>query len=178
APAPSRVTVPAAGASAGGAAGTAALGAAAPGTGVGACSTRPSAYWVRIEGDGAPYTLRAGAARPPLPLRDCEPASIESAPAPFVSACSDAADVRRACLWASRKRAVYYDRTGTFWELEVQQYSANRAADALDGSATFLASSRARPEKLTLRVSFHVGTSVPSVPAPNIWGPAREFAEL
>jgi hypothetical protein len=141
------------------------------------CEHGPSEYWVRIEGEGAPYTLRAGAPRPPLPLRDCEPAAIETPDGVMISACASAADVRRSCWWSKAGHAVYYDRSGVFWELAAKRHTSQLVSGALDGSSTFVGHPRAREREIELTIVFHVGMNVASVPAPNVWG-SGEFARF
>jgi hypothetical protein len=120
--------------------------------------------------------LRAGAARPPLPLRVCEPAAFEHAAGTMISACSNAADVRRSCLWSNAEHGAYFDRAGVFWHLTVTKHTARRVAEAFDGSTTFVGRARGREQALELAIVFHVGTRVASFPAPDIWG-SGEFGD-
>jgi len=131
---------------------------------------------VRLEGDGQPHVLRAGAPRPGAEIRDCEPALVRQGEHQVITACADSASVRRSCFMGTDKGGFYFDRSGAAWSLTATDFSAKSSANAVDGAASMRGTSRGRQETLALRVTFHVGTSVAGVAVPNLWGKG-EFGE-
>jgi hypothetical protein len=140
-----------------------------------ACPAASADLFLRIIGDGAPQTLRAGAARPPRSIRNCEPASVGDEPT--VSACDQASAMRRSCFYATAKNAAYFDRGGDFFQLDVRRWVVKRQAGRVTGEISATGRTQ-NGKKLELTVEVQVRAGGSAVAVPGLWQDGAPWVDL
>lgn len=133
------------------------------------CPESKPKYSISITGDGPPQILAAGAAVIPLKFRNCQPSAYHAYTGLVVSACSEASNHLRSCIWCSEKNGMYLDRNGTTWNLTVVSRRITENATAVTGDITAIGESKASSKKLRLLVRANVGRDVAAIAAPDIY---------